>query len=547
MTQPISRFRLTWKTSGQLQTYENQKLRVVIGRAPDCDVTVREDRISRHHANIFFEDGRWYIADMNSANGTFVNSRHITRHELRPGDTILLGATELKFFPLSTQTGPEHRVVFREEPKRKNYTAAINMAELKSLMNTGLVKAEEASQSHSISTSSAAGTWVIALFSQAASTLVACRESREMMEKVLELLFKNMPCERGFIGLIDENEEITSQVTRSKSNDNPETISISRSIAQEAIKSKQAMLIDDTHQDARFSQEDSILAMNIRSAMCAPLYNEGEVIGLIYVDSMRQMKKFTEQHLQVLSTLAMLLAMALEQTRMREKLAAEQEIRGNLQRYMAPAVVERIVSTSNGSSPMHAEPREVTVIFADICGFTTMSEKMEPTQVAMVLNRIFEWLTEAIFEYEGTLDKYIGDAIMAFFGAPFDQPDHAVRAVRASLLMQQKLIEVNEELGMPSTVKMRIGINSGKVAAACIGSPRRLEYTVIGDVVNTASRIESQVAEPGTVVIGPRTYELVRDQIRCEALPPKPLKGKEMAVQCYRVLPLDIGATTQTK
>ena len=538
MTPPIARFRLTWKTGSQPMSYESDKLRAVVGRAPQCEVVVRDERISRQHAQILFENGKWWVVDMGSANGTFVNSRHVTRQELKNGDLVLLGGAELRFEALGAVTGPEHRVIFKDEggaaPPKRQYTAAINMAELKSFMATGLApKKDDVS-----SLSSQAGTWVIGLFSQAAQTLVASRESQEMIEKVLDLVFKSLPsCERGFIGILDAGGEIEPRATRSRTNDSAETISISRTIANETIRTKQAVLIDDTQHDARFNQEDSILSMNIRSAMCAPLYNEGKVIGIIYIDSIRAVKPFTEQHLQVLSTLAMLLAMSLDQSRMRESLAREQQIRGHLERYMPPAVVNRIVASEGGEVAMHAEEKVVSVLFADLCGFTTMSETLPPTEVARILNSIFERLTEAIFDYEGVLDKYMGDAIMAFFGAPFAQPDHAERAVRAALLMQQRLDDVNEDLGLAKPVRMRIGINSGPVVAGDIGSPKRKEYTVIGDTVNVASRFESSVAMPGGIVIGATTYEMVKGSIVCEPLPPAKLKGKLEPVRAFLVSP----------
>jgi adenylate cyclase len=165
-----------------------------------------------------------------------------------------------------------------------------------------------------------------------------------------------------------------------------------------------------------------------------------------------------------------------------------------------------------------------------------MSEKMSPSSVALLLNDYLSRMTDVIFKYEGTLDKYIGDAIMAVFGAPLDMPDHAQRAIRTALEMQVRLAEWNAERREGPAFRVRIGINSGKAVAGEIGSVNKKEYTVLGDTVNTASRLESSVAKPGSVVIGQQTLAMVEGQFDCRPLGSFALKGKEKEVLVYEVL-----------
>jgi adenylate cyclase len=165
-----------------------------------------------------------------------------------------------------------------------------------------------------------------------------------------------------------------------------------------------------------------------------------------------------------------------------------------------------------------------------------MSETMSPASVALLLNDYLSRMTDVIFKYDGTLDKYIGDAIMAVYGAPLDMPDHAASAIRSALEMQERLAEFNaerKETGLQ--LQIRIGINSGKAVAGEIGSINKKEYTVLGDVVNTASRLESSVAKPGMVVIGENTYEAVKDLFECRSLGKATLKGKAKEVATFEV------------
>jgi adenylate cyclase len=251
---------------------------------------------------------------------------------------------------------------------------------------------------------------------------------------------------------------------------------------------------------------------------------------------------FTVNDLDLLTALANYAAVAVERARLNQKIVAEEKKRERLGRFLSPQVASRILTTSDtqGAELGAPEVREVTVLFADISGFTSMSETMSPSAVARLLNDYLSRMTDVIFKYEGTLDKYIGDAIMAVFGAPLDMPDHAQRAVRTALEMQERLAEWNAERKDGPAFHVRIGINSGKAVAGEIGSVNKKEYTVLGDTVNTASRIESSVARPGSVVVGQQTVALVQGQFELHPLGSFSLKGKSKEVLAYEV----IGAAT---
>jgi adenylate cyclase len=211
----------------------------------------------------------------------------------------------------------------------------------------------------------------------------------------------------------------------------------------------------------------------------------------------------------------------------------EQRIRDRLARY-CPAAVDTIAGTGLPDE-MLAEEREVSILFLDISGFTALAESLDPGAVTRLLNDVFGRLSETIFAFEGTLDKFMGDGIMAIFGAPLVQHDHALRAVRAALRMQAQMEALPPVPGADRALEVRIGINSGPVIAGDIGSPRRKDYTVIGDAVNVASRLESEVARPGEIIIGPATAASVGDRFALERLEPRTLKGKSGTITPHRV------------
>jgi adenylate cyclase len=299
------------------------------------------------------------------------------------------------------------------------------------------------------------------------------------------------------------------------------------------MRERIAMLASDATTDPGLGITDSILRFNIRSFMCAPLWNRDEVIGVLYVDSPRS-GQFTPADLDAFTALTNAAAVAIEQARLSNQLLEETRRRERLQRYHSPAVVSRIVNMVDGDNEISAQERDVTVMFCDLVGFTTLCENLSPAQAAAFLNSFLTRMTDIVFEHEGTLDKFLGDALLAFWGAPFDQPQHALRAIEAAIQMRRALADMNARTEGVK-LNMRIAINSGVALTGDIGSPKRREFTVLGDVVNTASRMEDQVAGPGEIVISAATYEHVKGRINVRPLGPYQLRGRQAPLDVFAV------------
>ena len=533
-------YRLNYQDGEAPQTYTFTAGEVVIGRSPDCQIVLKDFGISRTHARISVSEDGVRITDLKSKNGTQINGTPVVEAPLKDGDKILLGKFLLVFSkalegkvvldeakPLSEEAGTIIRSVGELSrllaPSEAPVAAAVDLKKLPDVT--------EIQNSNRI----------LKVLTKVAETLIAVRPVEEVLQQVMEIVFDHVPADRGFLMLADEvDAKLVPMVVkhRNPGGSGEGKITVSKTITDRVMKDRVSILTSDAMVDPRFGAGDSIRFHGIRSAMCAPLWNKDQVIGIVHVDSPMLTNCFTLNDLDLLTALANYAAVAVERARLNQKILAEEKKRERLGRFLSPQVTSRILATSDsqGAALGVPEVKEVSILFADIVGFTTMSEKMSPSQVALVLNDYLSRMTEVIFKYEGTLDKYIGDAIMAVFGAPLDMPDHAFRAIKVALEMQERLAEFNADHKEGPHLRIRIGINSGKAVAGEIGSINKKEYTVLGDTVNTASRLESSVAKPGMLVIGENTHRMVAGQFECRSLGSFTLKGREREVSVFEVV-----------
>lgn len=216
----------------------------------------------------------------------------------------------------------------------------------------------------------------------------------------------------------------------------------------------------------------------------------------------------------------------------------KRKYRKTLMKYLSPQLVETIMQDFNWAS-LRAEKRNLTVLFSDIRGFTSISEKLPPEAVVATLNEHLNMMVSVIFKHQGTLDKFVGDCVMAFWGAPLVQPNHAELAARAALDMIEGLEKLNRKWqseGRP-TLQIGVGINTGEMLFGNIGSEQRMDFTVIGDNVNLGSRLESATKElHATIVISDATYQQIRDKAQTRPLGEISVKGKAQKIVVYELL-----------
>jgi len=517
----------------------DMKSELSIGRTEGNDLVLNHPSVSRKHARIESRANGWWIVDLKSTNGVKVNGNLITESQITTGDKILIGSVQLDVKAMPS-------VDFSGESMFDNPSGTVirRISDFNSEFGLDLGEIQEAAGMRPVSSDpglkpepSVTREKIFQVLVQVARAMLQSDDLNSLLNTVMDMVFKYLPVERGLIILFDEDGEPVPKLTKFIEGADAQDIPISRTILKMVAEQQVALMTSNALEDARLLGGKSIAIHGIRSAMCVPLWNRNRVIGAVQVDSPIHIGRFTEEDLDLITALANFAAVAVERAQLAEKIEQERKIRSKMERYHSPAVIDEIVKGAAAADDDEVRTADVSILFADISGFTTVSETKRPEEVASFLSNFFSAAVDAIFAYGGTLDKFIGDAVMAFFGAPIPQEDHADRAILAGLMMMARVEIWNEERakeGLPP-VRIRVGINSGPAVVGNVGTEKRVDYTVLGSSVNIASRLESGVAKPGQLVISQHTLDRVVGSFDTEPLGEFALKGLQQKMPVYQI------------
>jgi adenylate cyclase len=514
---------------------------LLVGRAASSDIPIFDPTISRRHASVSSSTAGVQVSDLGSSNGTFVNGVRVDSAPVAVGDELTFGkvpfrltaveapaAPAASFLDESTRstTPPTHATVIKQrafdsaDGRLSSVFRAASLAEAKADRSAldGAARTEKK----------------LALLLEVSKGLSRAVDVNALLDKITELVFQILDVDRVAIELIDSDGARVPTIARDRKG--PVTgKAVPQSIARMVVEEKVAVLSDNAPQDQRFGGQ-SILMQSVRSAMCAPLIGTEDVVhGVLYVDNITTTHRFGDEDLEFLTAFANIAAVALENSRFAERIRHETIVRGNFERFFAPRLAAQIAGAAH-KLKLGGDKATVAVLFSDIRGFTALSESMTPDEVAQLLSEYFSVMVEVVFRHGGTLDKFIGDAVMAQWGAPIGAADDADRAMDAALDMMRELEMLNERWsgeGRPR-VQIGIGLSYGDSFAGYIGSERRLEYTVIGDVVNIASRLCSE-AGSGEILLTDAMRRVLTGAPPMRERGTMELKGKSQATPVYSV------------
>jgi adenylate cyclase len=514
-----------------------------LGRHPDNTIQLLDRIVSKNHCHINLTDGRYVLVDQGSLNGTYVNGDRVQgTRMLAAEDEITLGSTKIVF-------GAGGRGSASGQRRADAAATAVAVETGKVTIAPGVVESHIRSKLAQHTAQNFMPERLVGDESVLRRDYEKLRVSFELtraiageldvdklLAKILATGFELLAADRGVVLLFDEKRQLQPRCVRTKRGSVTDDVALSSTIINEVLRDRAAVLSSDALMDSRFKGAHSIIMQGIRSSMAVPLIYSDELLGVMVLDSQVAANAFTDKDLQLTQALANQAALAIQNSLYARKIEKEALTRERFQRLLSPAIAELVVR-GDVAVEKGGQARDTTVFFSDIRGFTAMSETRTAQEIVDMLNEYFEQMVEIIFKYEGTLDKFVGDEIMALFGSPVAHPDDAYRAVKVACEQLRVLEEWNRVRVAEgeAAIHIGIGINSGSVVAGYLGSSKALEYTVIGDVVNTASRLCS-VAQAGEVIISKHTFDLVQDYFDAHELSPTQVKGKAQALQVYKVL-----------
>jgi len=453
---------------GTEEELELQKKEIRIGRNDPVgsiinEVNLQDHTVSRRHARIFIEHNAYVLEDLGSMNGTEVNGQSITKVKLAHGDRITIGRNTLLFESQETKTIDPLDYVVDEAHLDHHKTIDANYV----------------------------------ILQQVSQMLITQTSLADFLQAVMNMVLQSIKAARGILMLSDPDGSPKLVVTGGKD------VLFSEDVVRQVVQEKKSMLVGYD-----LDASKTMMLRGIQSAICAPLLKDAEVQGVIYLEDPLP-GKFREEDLIVLTLFANQVAAGLEKVTLHERLHRESLIRQNLERFLSPRVAE-LIAKDEGEVFLKSERVTATILFSDIQGFTLLSERLDPQEIAELLTGYFSLMSEIVFAHDGTLDKYLGDGLIAIFGAPFAYPDHPSKAVQAGLKMLERQREFVANLAPEKRFAIRIGVNTGEIMAGYLGSHKRMEYTALGEAVNVANSLQA-LADPGSIYLGKETYEAVKN------------------------------------
>jgi adenylate cyclase len=546
----MAHLKITDASGRQWQFSFSPQVACTIGRAPDNSVVLDDPRASRYHAHINQTDNSTFtIVDgavingqlRRSANKVFINGEPQFEHQLKNGDRITIGASTLRF----EQPVEERTTDVRYDDKPLGHTQLLISAN--DVMSTVLRSKDEVTtspQRDKVLEALQRKANILSALYEMSATLGSVFDLNAIFEKATDIIFRSTPADR-VVALLAETDAgakddaaLTPIAMRARDNKleaHARRLSIGRTITRKVMRDRVALLSQDAASDEQFAGVDSIVSQGVRSTICAPLMTESRVHGALYADRLDPFAAFKPDDLELISAVAAQTAIAVENARAHERLAREEVARANYSRFLPEYVVKQMLENPE-SFKLGGASQTITILFADIRGFTRISEHAPAEKIVSLLNRYFSAMTEIIFAHGGTLDKYLGDGLMALFGAPTATPDDASNALNAAVAMQRRLMGINRELrdeNLPE-IGVGMGLHTGEAIIGYIGSDRRSEYTAIGDTVNTSSRLESN-ALGGEILISDATAKAAHSRYKLKPREAIMVKNRQQPVNLWEV------------
>ncbi|HEX8709687.1 MAG TPA: adenylate/guanylate cyclase domain-containing protein [Pyrinomonadaceae bacterium] len=478
-----------------------------IGRAPDNDIRIDDLRVSRHHAVLRSILGKQaLLSNVSRANLLLLNDRRVSDRtgELPVGDGDQIRVIATLFTVRWNEE--EESVSYNDHPLSESTMVIPATSGFTSLLNSTFT-GRRSQEKELLELRRKAD--MLAQLCDMSAALATVFDVNSILDYATNIVMKAISADCCAALLLEQGSDPqpVSLRFRDEHTGRLHGRSISRTAVRTAIENRVMLSSQDLISDPNLKVSQMTVMQGIHALACAPLIGREGVYGALYVDRRGMTNAFTDIDTQLLAAVAAQAATAVEGARAHERFQREALARAAFARFMPEHIIKELVECPD-KFQLGGTNKRISVLFCDVRGFARLSHRARPETIVDLLNILFTEMAAEIFQHQGTLNKYLGDGLMALFGAPVETETNAANAVAAAIGMQRRIKAVNQQLtarNLPN-VTLGIGINTGEATVGCIGAEQRSEYTAIGDTVNVASRIEG-IALPGQVLVTQSTAD----------------------------------------
>ena len=518
-------------------TYDLPDGATTLGRADENDIVLSGDLVSRRHARMFVRGDDLTVEDLGSRNGCRVNSEAvISKRLLRPGDTVAIGENQLGIRQPATVESARTEVVDSEAGGVRRFGEGVNIEAAvifaKDVSNSVLLRildnapattdlTGEIGMSPLGATVSQAGPVSfdsLLLLYKTAERLGQAESLQSFLDEITDRLMQRVHAVTAVVLLRHSSGALVPAAVRHRGKLDKGEVPVSDAVVNAALEQGKALVVANVRGDARFASRESVVLYGVDQVLCVPIGRRWPFAGVLYLNTMGQAESEVESLLDLCTAVGYLVAAGVEKFERAEPNGNEVNLRRALGRFHAPDIVERRVAELRQSENGRAtalEQRPVTVLWAELSSFTRLSEKLTPEGALEILNEFYARMMGVIFSFEGTVARFCGDGVLVVFGAPYRQPDDAVRAVRAAVAMKQEWAKANSRRAERERCELKAGISSGPALTGMLGTQARLDFTVLGHTVNLATWLGAS-ASAGQILITPPTQALLGSRFQVE-------------------------------
>lgn len=555
-----------------------------MGRADENDIVLSGDLVSRKHARLTAQGDTLAAEDLGSRNGSKVNGEPLTAERpLRPGDLLQVGENSLLIRqPSKVENQQTEMLDTGSGGKVKRFGGGIDIGSavilakdvrdsvvMKVLDNIApfnmsavpfesggeverskTVEFELPSDGPDPSAARTSGKGLmpvqsLALLYKVAEALATCGNLQAFLEEMLDKVMERVDAVTAVVLLRHTSGVLTPAAVRHSRALHKGEVPVSDAVIEAALARGSALAVGDVRDDSRFAERESVVLYGVDQVLCVPIGSKAPYTGVLYLNRKAESKEPVEALLDVVTAVARLIQTGIDKFNQKGPIGPDERLRRALERFHAPDILEQRVAElkKKGDRLTGLEEKLVTVLFADISGFTALAQKLNPERVTDILNELYQRCTTITFSFEGTVDKFMGDGVMAIFGAPYSKGDDALRAVRCAMALKSEWTKAMAKRPPRERCELKVGLNTGKVLAGTVGSSARLDYTAIGEPVNVASWLCAS-AQGGQVLITGKTLAAIGARFDVTPLGERPLQGSKVRTAVFEVLEEDLGGGT---